>query len=73
MENKIKIAINWAGACGGCDVAILDLEEKVLDITDIADIIYWPVAMDFKREDIKNIDDILNSKQLMEMQPKLES
>ncbi len=38
-------------------MAILDLEEKVLDITDIADIVYWPVAMDFKREDIKNIDD----------------
>ncbi|MCK5310522.1 MAG: hypothetical protein KAJ62_00335 [Desulfobacteraceae bacterium] len=57
MKNKIKIAINWAGACGGCDVAILDLEEKVLDITSIADIVYWPVAMDFKREDLFGYDD----------------
>ena len=57
MENKIKIAINWAGACGGCDVAILDLEDKVLDITSIADIVYWPVAMDFKRKDLLKYDD----------------
>lgn len=57
MKNKIKIAINWAGACGGCDVAILDLEDKVFDITSIADIVYWPVAMDFKRKDLFDYDD----------------
>ncbi len=57
MKDKIKIAINWAGACGGCDVAILDLEEKIFDITSIADIVYWPVAMDFKRKDVEKYED----------------
>jgi F420-non-reducing hydrogenase small subunit len=57
MKDKIKIAINWAGACGGCDVAVLDLEERVLDITSVADIVYWPVAMDFKREDLFKYED----------------
>lgn len=52
MDNKIKIAINWASACGGCDVSLLDIEEKVFDIVAAADIVYWPVAMDFKRNDI---------------------
>jgi len=49
---RLKVAINWAGACGGCDVSILDLEEKILEVVEIADIVYWPVAMDFKREDL---------------------
>ena len=52
MAAKIKIAVNWAAACGGCDVALLDLEEKVLDLAEIADVVYWPVAMDFKRSDL---------------------
>jgi F420-non-reducing hydrogenase small subunit len=57
MKNKVKLAINWAGACGGCDVAVLDIEEKILDVAAIADILYWPVAMDFKREDLKAVPD----------------
>ena len=52
MNDKLTIAINWAGACGGCDVAILDIEDKIFNITQIADIVYWPVAMDFKRKDL---------------------
>lgn len=52
MSKKITMAINWAGACGGCDVAILDMQEMIFDIADLADIVYWPVAMDFKRDDL---------------------
>ncbi|KPA13762.1 NADH ubiquinone oxidoreductase 20 kDa subunit [Candidatus Magnetomorum sp. HK-1] len=52
MADKIKIAINWASACGGCDVSLLDIEEKIFDIVSIADIVFWPVAMDFKRKDL---------------------
>lgn len=53
MTKKIKMAINWAGACGGCDVALLDTQEKILGLTELVDVVYWPVAMDFKREDLK--------------------
>ncbi|MBT3222564.1 MAG: oxidoreductase [Proteobacteria bacterium] len=53
MPDKIKVAINWASACGGCDVALLDVEEKILDLVAVADVVYWPVAMDFKREHLE--------------------
>jgi len=53
MADKLKIAVNWAGACGGCDVAILDSQEKVLELAEVADVVYWPVAMDFKRSDLE--------------------
>ena len=52
MADKIKVAVNWAAACGGCDVSLLDVEEKILDLVAIADVVYWPVAMDFKRSDL---------------------
>jgi F420-non-reducing hydrogenase small subunit len=53
MSSKPKIAMNWAGACGGCDVALLDSEHRVLELADAADLVYWPVAMDFKREHLE--------------------
>jgi F420-non-reducing hydrogenase small subunit len=52
MADKVKVAVNWAAACGGCDVSILDIEETLLEVAEIADIVYWPVAMDFKRADL---------------------
>ncbi len=57
MSEKIKIAVYWAASCGGCDVSLLDIEEHILELADIADIVYWPVAMDFKWEDFQKLPD----------------
>jgi len=54
---KLKLAIYWGAACGGCDVAILDVHEKLLDIADAADIYLWPIAMDFKYSDVEKMED----------------
>jgi F420-non-reducing hydrogenase small subunit len=54
---KLKFGIYWGAACGGCDVAILDTHEKILEIADMADIYLWPVAMDFKYDDVRKMDD----------------
>ena len=45
---KPKLALYWASACGGCDVALLDINERILEVADFADIVLWPIAMDFK-------------------------
>lgn len=54
---KPKVALYWAAACGGCDVAVLDTNEKILDIANIADIVLWPVALDFKYHHIEAMED----------------
>ncbi len=54
---KLKLAIYGAASCGGCDVAILDTNERILDIAELADIVFWPIALDFKYHDIKAIED----------------
>lgn len=56
-SGKIKLAIYWAAACGGCDVSILDTNERILTIGDMADIVMWPVAADGKEKDIEAMED----------------
>ena len=58
MENtKIKLACYWACGCGGCDVSILDTNLKVLDLAQAADIVFWPIAVDFKEADVEALPD----------------
>jgi len=57
MPQKPKVAIYWLGACAGCDEAIVDLNEAILQVTEAIDIVLWPVAMDFKYEKIRSMED----------------
>jgi F420-non-reducing hydrogenase small subunit len=50
---KLKLAIGLGSTCSGCDVAILDLAEKILDLVEVADIVFWPTAMDFKLSELE--------------------
>jgi F420-non-reducing hydrogenase small subunit len=54
---KINLAIYWAAGCGGCDVSLLDTNERVLTIGDFANIVMWPIASDGKEHDIAEMDD----------------
>lgn len=54
---KAKLALYWAASCGGCDVAVLDTNERILDIAALADIVLWPVAVDFKYHHIEAMAD----------------
>jgi F420-non-reducing hydrogenase small subunit len=56
-NNKLNIAFYWAASCGGCEIAILDIDEKILDIAQIADIVFWPVAIDMKYADVEAMND----------------
>ena len=54
-EKKPKIAVYWASSCGGCDVAVLGLHEKLLELVDYADIAFWPAAADIKYDDVESM------------------
>ena len=57
MTEKLNFAFYWAASCGGCDVAVLDINEKILDVANIANIVLWPVAVDTKYEQVKSMPD----------------
>jgi F420-non-reducing hydrogenase small subunit len=48
MPDKPKVAFYWCASCGGCEESIVDLA---------VDIVFWPVAMDFKKTDVDAIAD----------------
>lgn len=54
---KPKLALYWAASCGGCEIAVLDIQEKILDVANAFDIVFWPVAMDFKYDDVRKMED----------------
>lgn len=54
---KPKFAFYWAASCGGCEIAVLDINEKILDVVANVDIIFWPVAMDIKYKDVESMPD----------------
>ncbi len=55
--SKIKIGNYWGASCGGCDVALVDLNERILDVVAVADLVFWPVALDFKYSDVEAMED----------------
>lgn len=57
MPDKPKIAFYWCASCGGCEEAVVDLAEDILMVVDAVDIVFWPVAMDFKVKDVKAMPD----------------
>jgi F420-non-reducing hydrogenase small subunit len=56
-EDRPKLAVYWCASCGGCDVALVDLGEDLLKIAELAEIVFWPCAMDFKLKDVEAMPD----------------
>ncbi|MBG0861036.1 MAG: oxidoreductase [Bacteroidales bacterium] len=54
---KLKLAVYWASACGGCCVSVLDVHEKLFDVIAAADLVFWPIALDIKYEDVVKMPD----------------
>ncbi|MFQ6083226.1 MAG: oxidoreductase [Candidatus Aminicenantia bacterium] len=55
--NKPKVAFYWCASCGGCEEAVVDLAEDILKVVDAVDIVFWPVALDFKKKDVEAMPD----------------
>ena len=54
---KPKFAMYWAASCGGCEIAVLNIHEKILDVDANFEVVFWPVAMDAKYKDVQAMPD----------------
>ena len=54
---KLKLAVYWASACGGCSVSVLDVHERLFDVISAADFVFWPIALDIKYKDVEEMPD----------------
>lgn len=41
---RLRIATVWLGGCAGCHMSLLDLDEWLFELAQIADIVYSPLA-----------------------------
>jgi F420-non-reducing hydrogenase small subunit len=56
-QEKPKLAIYWGASCGGCEIATLNIGDKILDVDAAFDIVFWPCAADFKYEHVRSYPD----------------
>ena len=57
INGKPKFAMYWAASCGGCEIAVLNTHEKILDVDANFDVVFWPVAIDAKYKDVAALPD----------------
>lgn len=55
--SKLNFAFYWGASCGGCEIAVLDINEKILEVGALANIVLWPVATDGKYSYIEAMAD----------------
>ena len=56
-NGKPKFSMYWAASCGGCEIATLNIHEKLLDFDANFEVVFWPVAMDAKYQDVEAMED----------------
>ena len=56
-NNKPKFAMYWAAGCGGCEISVLNIHEKILEVDANFQLAFWPVAMDSKVKDVEALPD----------------
>lgn len=52
-----RVAIAWASGCGGCEMAFLDLGERLLELDRLFEIVYFPLLSDGRRSDLEALPD----------------
>ncbi|MCP4425687.1 MAG: oxidoreductase [Chloroflexi bacterium] len=56
-NGKPKLAMYWGSGCGGCEIAVLNIQENILIVDEVFDIAFFPCIADFKTKDVKGYPD----------------
>jgi len=58
MAEKVKVGFLLLGGCAGCEMAVVDLSEKLVDVLEHLEVVFWaPTAADIKYHDLEAMDD----------------
>ena len=57
MSEKPKLAMYWASSCGGCEIALVNIHEMILDLDAVFDFMFCPCLLDTKVKDIEALPD----------------
>jgi len=54
---KPKLALYWGASCGGCEISVVNLHEKILELDAAFDFMFCPCLMDTKKKEIEALPD----------------
>lgn len=54
---KPKLAMYWAASCGGCEIALANIHEAILEVDAHFDFMFCPCLLDAKKKDIEALAD----------------
>ena len=58
MADKVKVGFLLLGGCAGCEMAVVDLSEKLVDALEHLEVVFWaPTAADVKYDDLASMED----------------
>lgn len=57
MVTKPKLGMYWAASCGGCEIALVNIDEKILDVAANFDFCFCPCLLDTKKKDVEAFAD----------------
>jgi len=52
---KPKISTDWMAGCAGCHMSVLDIDERIIQVAELADIRSSPIT-DLKEPDVSGVD-----------------
>lgn len=52
-----RLAVLWTSGCGGCEAAFLDLGDRLLELERDFELVFFPMLVDRKREDLEGLGD----------------
>ena len=53
MAQKPKLSMYWASSCGGCEIALVNLHERLLEVDRAFEFVFCPCLLDTKKKDIE--------------------
>jgi F420-non-reducing hydrogenase small subunit len=56
-SDKPKLAMYWAASCGGCEVALANIHEVLLEVDGHFDFMFCPCFLDTKKKDLEALPD----------------
>lgn len=57
MTPKPKLSMYWSASCGGCEIALVNLHEKLLDVDRAFDFVFCPCLLDTKKDYVESLPD----------------
>ncbi len=53
LPRRPKLSVYWASSCGGCEIALVNLHERILDVDRVFDFVFCPCLLDTKKRDVE--------------------